>query len=222
MAVQRAEEFNASIDAQVLELEKQAKAAWAELRAHQPDRVIAALDDAFARNGLQATCEDAGLRDERHSATIIVIFGPLSQIPTSSPGTNARGDEVSKRIPKAERNALYITALGSTVLATAKCAFASAPSLEDARIVVLRHDPEAARVADRLQPIYRGSFDRSATTSLPWRSLDAAAEILGVDDAELRRRGVAEDIAPLDVRKDPALVSLLAKFRALLEAAPHS
>jgi hypothetical protein len=221
-ALVRAEEFNSTIDAQVAELEKQAKAAWTELRAHQPHRVVNALDDAFARYGLQATCEDAGLRDGQRFATIVVIFDPISVIPTSVLAINARGDEVSKRMPKADRNALYIDALGSSVLATVKCSFASAPSLQDARVIVLRHDAEATRVADRLQVIYRGAFERAATTSLPWRSLDPGVELLTANDAELQRRGVAEDVVPLDVRKDPALVSILAKFRAMLEAAPHA
>lgn len=221
MALQRAEQFNASLEATGDELERLATAAWSELRAHQPDRVIAALDDAFATAGLPATCDDAGLRDGRRSATLIVIFPPIVQIPSTVPGTNARGDEIARRVPKAERNALYVTALGSTVLGTVKCAFANAPSLEEARVIVLRHDQGAARVADRLQPIYRGSFDRVATASLSWRSLDAGTEILTGDDAQLRRRGVANDIAPLDARTDPALVTIVAKFRALLEAAPH-
>lgn len=219
-ALARADEHNASIDGQIVELEGQAKAAWAELRAHRPDRVVAALDDAFARNGLEATCENAGADAGRRRATIIAIFGPIDIISATESVTNARGDEVDRRRPKADRNALYVDALGSTVLAVAKCAFAAAPALERAEIIVLRHDRGATRVADRLQAIYRGSFDRPETTALPWRTIDPASHILTVDDAELRRRGAADDVAPLDVRRDPALVTILAKFRGLLERSP--
>jgi hypothetical protein len=106
------------------------------------------------------------------------------------------------------------------VLLTVKQAFASAPGLDDANVVVLRHDPDAAKVPDRLQPIYIGTFARADTARFAWKTLDPAEQLLGTARADLRRSGVAGDVAPLDVRKNPHLVSIVAKFRDRLESRP--
>jgi hypothetical protein len=217
-AMRRAAELNAQYDARAADLEVQAKAAWAELRAHRGDRVIAALDEAFAANGIDATCENAGSDGGRNTATIVVIFGSIALVPDRVAAQTAAGVTVAKRRTKTERNALYIEALGSQVLLTVKQAFASAPGLDDANIVVLRHNPDATKVPDRLQPIYIGTFARRDTARLAWKTLDPTEHVLGTARADLRRSGVAGDVAPLDVRKNPHLVTIVAKYRDLLES----
>jgi hypothetical protein len=219
-SVRRAAELNAQHEAQALALDGQAKTAWAELKAHRTDRVIAALDEAFMAGGIDATCDAAGSDGGRNTATIVVIFGSVAMIPDRVGTKNAAGKPVLKRRTRTDRNELYVEALGSAVLLTVKQAFASAPGLDDANVVVLRHDPNAAKVPDRLQPIYIGTFARADTARFAWKTLDPAEQLLGTARADLRRSGVAGDVAPLDVRKNPHLVSIVAKFRDRLESRP--
>lgn len=216
----RAAELTAHYDAHAVALESQAKTAWAELKAHRSDRVIAALDEAFIANGIDATCDAAGSDGGRNTATIVVIFGSIAMVPDRIATHTAAGVPAVKRRTKTDRNTLYVDALGSAVLLTVRQAFASAPGLDDANIVVLRHDPDAARVPDRLQPIYIGTFARTDTARLAWKTLNPTEQLLGTARADLRRSGVAGDVAPLDVRKNPHLVAIVARFRDLLESRP--
>lgn len=192
---------------------------WRRLSAHNPETVIVALDHAFADNASEVTCVDAGIDEERAYATIVIVFGPASAIPDRALSVTPGGKPTTKKRTKTERNALYVRALGSTVLATVKKAFAVAPALTEVRMLVLRRDPNASAPADCLAVIYQAAFGRAHTCSLPWDRIDPAEQLLAASHANLQRKGATRDLAAIRV-DDPALAQLVSTFADALRARP--
>lgn len=95
---------------------------WDALRAHDPVVVIEALDDAFADTASDSMCVDAG-SDPTTGAryvTAIVTCAPIDLIPEHRTDVTPGGKPPLKMRTKTNRNALYATAITSTVRATAK------------------------------------------------------------------------------------------------------
>ncbi|WP_460948413.1 hypothetical protein [Okibacterium endophyticum] len=193
-----------------------ADAQWQLLLSHDPDTVISTLDGAFFDNAEEATCVDAGVEDGRRYATVVILFSPVSAIPERTPSLTPTGKPTTKKRTKTDRNALYVQALGSTVLATVKEAFAVAPSLDEVRVLVLRQDTDAPTSADHLTAIYSAEFERERTNALPWARMDPGSELLAADDAQFERKGVAGDIIAIHV--DPELDNLIKTFTGALRA----
>ena len=110
-------------------------ARWDELCRHDPDEVIATVDDALADNASQSACIDAETGPAGNYVTLVVHYPGLEiaqgivQI-----GTNTRPRNEKEMIE------LYQRAIASTVIATAKEARAYAPAANEAYVVVLRYD----------------------------------------------------------------------------------
>jgi hypothetical protein len=188
---------------------------WRELLAHKPSTVIDVLERAFSDNASDATCVDAGIDDGRRYGTVVILFGPASAIPERTPATTPTGKPTTRKRTKSDRNSLYITALGSTVLATVKEAFSVAPQLDDVRIVVLRHDTAALKPTERLAHIYNAEFERVSTESLPWHELDPARQLVTATNANLERKGIAGDVVALH-SADAEINSMIAVFAEAL------
>ena len=201
------------------ELLAQAADDWHRLTGHDRVAVMEALETAFADNDSEAFCVDADTDERGRFATIVVCFGTASMVPERTTGRTPTGRLSAKKRTKTDRNAVYVQALGSTVLATVKEAFAVAPSVERIDLLVLRRDPEAARPADFITPIYAAEFERSRVKQLRWRSLDPGVELLTATSARFQRKGAAGDVAPIDLSDFDHFGALLDQVEAALREA---
>ncbi len=102
------------------------------------------LEEAFGDNASEATCVDVGVEEGTNYATVVILFGSAQMVPERTPSFTSSGKSTTKKRSRADRNALYVSALASTVLATVKEGLAAAPSVAEFRVVVMRKDPAAA------------------------------------------------------------------------------
>jgi hypothetical protein len=186
---------------------------WTLLNDHDTGLVMETLESAFADNASDATAVDVGTEDGVRYATVLVVFGAVDSIPERMPSLTAAGRPTTKKRTKSERNALYVAALGSTVLATVKEGLAVAPSVDEFRVVVLRKDLNAATPADFVAPIYAARFPRPVMQGLNWRTVNPTEALLSATDAEFQRKGAAGDVAPLKLAGNEDLAHLVERFR---------
>lgn len=131
---------------------------WDLLCQHDPDEVIATVDDALANNASQSACIDAGAGPLGRYVTVVVHYPG----PEITQGIVQAGTTTRPRTDK-EKNDLYKQALASTVVATAKETLARAPAATEAYVVVLRYDMRGRfKKAAQLDAIYAGAFERRA------------------------------------------------------------
>ncbi|MBT2568797.1 hypothetical protein J7I84_20345 [Arthrobacter sp. ISL-85] len=177
--------------------------------------VISALEAAYADNISDATCVDVGVEGSIRYATVVILFGAADLIPDRMPWLTPAGNLTVKKRSKTERNALFVAALGSTVLATVKEGLAAGPSVDEFRVVVLRKDPGALKPADFVAPIYIARFRRAAMAG-PWTTREPVASLLTAEGAMLTRRGAIGDVLPLDLSDHPETADLVETFRPLV------
>lgn len=159
---------------------------------------------------------DAGIEGGVRYATVVVVFGAVDSIPERTPTVTPAGKPTTNKRNKSDRNALYVAALGSKVLATVREGFAVAPSVDEFRIVALRKDLNAATPSDFVAPIYAATFPRSVTEGLEWQKADPTAALLTGQDAQFKRKGAAGDVVAIDLIEHPGLVELVETFRPLV------
>jgi hypothetical protein len=179
-------------------------AAWARLEANDPEVTLPALKKAFADN--DAPAEAIACEGDR--TTVLIRFSPPEAIvPERKPARTPTGKRTLKKRTKTEINSLYLEALGSNVLATAKETFAVAPGTETVQLLVLRRETDKKN-AGQLAAIYVGEFTRggyeAASPSAPGRALGLAPASM------LNLKGKTEQVAPLDLKERPELAALLA------------
>jgi hypothetical protein len=183
----------------------EADAHWHALMANEPETVMAALEVAFEDNESPA----AAIECVGAAVTTLIMFPSTDIVPNGKPAVTPGGKPTLHARTKTERNRIYLTALGSTVLATVKEALAVGPALNEISVVAVRKDLETPTPADYLAVIYAGRFLRDRMESLDWPRIDVVEELLLAPDALLNRRGAARDVAPLDLHDQPGLRTLL-------------
>jgi hypothetical protein len=147
--------------------QKELDAEWERLEANDPMTTIAVLETAFADNHSPA----APLDCEGDRTTVAMQFPqPDEVVPERKPAITPGGKRTLKKRTKTEANALYLEALGSNVLATAKEAFAAAPGTEVVQMVVIRRETDNRHVGE-LAAIYAGEFRRGRYLSTRMRHL---------------------------------------------------
>lgn len=216
LAVEEAERLDAENKDLYLRYCEDARQSRDRLLNHDTEMVIEALEAAYADNASEATCVDAGIEGGVRYATVVVVFGTVDSIPERTPTVTPAGKTTSKKRNKSDRNALYVAALGSTVLAAVREGFAVAPSVDEFRIVVLRKDLNAATPSDFVAPIYAATFPRSVAEGLEWQRADPTAALLTGQDAQFKRKGAAGDVVAIDLIEHPRLVELVETFRPLV------
>ena len=189
---------------------------WNALIAHVPEAVIAQLELAFEDNQSPAACMDVG-QDSARYATVLVMFGPPQMIPDQRPDVTPGGRPTLRKRSKTDRNALYIAALGSTVLATVKEGFAVTPSVEEIRVLVISKNPQALSPESFLSAIYTARFHREPLQRWHWPLVDPVEALLTAPDAMLQRKGATQEIMPLDLSEDPELAALVDHLRTDLQ-----
>jgi hypothetical protein len=187
--------------------QKELDEGWAKLQANDPEITLPALEQAFADNEAPAAAIDC----EGNRTTVVMQFSPPEAIvPERKPARTPTGKRTLKKRTKTEANALYIEALGSNVLATAKETFAVAPGTEQIQLLVIRRETDG-KLASQLAAIYVGEFNRTAFEGAsgsrdPGRALTLAEEPI------LNLKGKTAQVVPLDLKDQPDLNSLLAEL----------
>ena len=195
---------------------QEAAADFQRLVEHDPDSVITAVDTAFADNASESTCVDAGTDEETRFATVVVVFGSADLVPEKVAALTPAGQPTLKKRTKTDRNAVYVRALASTVLATVREALATSPSTDEVRVVVLRRDPQVADPTLRIAPIYTATFERTLVEQVRPDRVDLDQLLASVPDAQLVRKGATAEVVAIPTRDDEDLARLTAQFAGAL------
>jgi hypothetical protein len=185
----------------------QAQEHWSGLLTNDPGVVLAALEVAFEGNESPAVAIDC----QGATVSVVVLFPSIHLIPERRSAVTPAGKPTLKPRTKTERNELYVRALGSAVLATAKEAFAVAPAITTMSTVVIRHDGTRD-----ISPLYTGRLTRHRLDALDWNRTDPATELMSATDATIRRTGPTKEVQPLDLTDDPQWNVLAASIREAL------
>src|SRR5205823_1110376 len=130
--------------------------------------VISALEAAFADNGAPATPIDCD--PTTGTATVTMLFGHPDLIPDRTPAITPGGKPTLRKRTKADRNDLYLNALASNVLATAKEGFAVAPGLNAIKSLVVRRDPFPTG-SEQLVAVYAATWTRQMLADIDWETI---------------------------------------------------
>lgn len=188
---------------------------WQVLSSHDPHAVIEAVDDAFADNASDSTCVDAGTDPDTGAryVTAVVTYGGLDLVPEDRPDTTPGGKPTLRKRTKTDRNALYATALASTVLATAKEAVAVAVAATEVRVLVVRPDG-----AGSVEPVYAGTLRRDVLTGRDWQSVDPVDLVMSAENAEMARKGVTREVVPMTVGADSPIQDIVIAWTRTYDA----
>src|SRR4051794_5541108 len=152
--------------------------AWSALTSNVPQVVLGALEAAFEDNEAPAAAVDV----EGDRVTVLMMCPDPALVPERKPSITPSGSPSLKKRTKTEFNQLYLSAIASYVLATVKETFAVAPSLRQARLVALRHEPSAGLCADRLVALFAGTFTRDLMRGARWDAIDLTRVLDEVPD----------------------------------------
>jgi hypothetical protein len=179
---------------------------WEQLNANDPEIALDVLEQAFADNEAPAAAIDC---DGSRTTVVMQFVTPDAIIPERKPAHTPTGKPTLKKRTKTEINALYLSALGSNVLATVKEAFAVAPGTEIVQMLVIRRETDKKHTGE-LAAIYVGEFDRASYAAAsgsrdPARTLDTANE------ATLNLKGKTQAVSPIDLVGHEDLTSVLSQ-----------
>ena len=190
---------------------------WDALVGHDPQTVIEAVEQAFADNASDSTCVDAAADPDTgvRYVTAVVTYGGIDLIPDVRPDTTPGGKPTLRKRTKTDRNALYASAIASTVLATAKEALAVAVTATEVRVLVIRSSTSGSAAA--VEPVYAGTLRRDHLAHLAWRTVDPLVVAMSTEDAEMARKGSTREVVALAVDPDSSARELLDAWSQALD-----
>lgn len=136
-------------------------------------------------------------------------------VPENRPDTTPGGKPTLRKLTKTSRNALYATAVASTVLATAKEALAVADAATEVRVLVVR--PHGS---DSVEPVYAGTLRRELLTHRDWHSLDPIDVVMSAENAEMVRKGSTREVVTLPVDVDSPAQDILSAWSRTYDSQP--
>jgi hypothetical protein len=173
--------------------------AWQQLLNNDPPTVLAILEEAFEDNLSPAAPIDC----EGDEVRVIMLYDSPDLVPDRKPALTSSGNPTLAKRNKTERNELYAGSLASNLLATAKEAFAVAPSIHKVAVMVVRKDEVPQLSQPALSCLYCGRFQRSRFAQLDWSQVNPLTEISETPDALIKRKGRAAEVAPVDISGIP-------------------
>lgn len=179
-----AEEQQQAADA--ASLKKQWDEYWSRLLANDPQAILPALEQAFEDNEAPAaavSCQGARVDVVMRWPSLddVVSERKAAVTPSGKPTVHKRN--------KGERAELYLEALSSHALATAKEAFAVCPNIEQVGLAVVRGRQDPARGDKTLEPIALAVVSRQDFDRVQWDGISATAAFLGADSGRIGMRG---------------------------------
>ena len=175
-------------------------------RTNDPDVLLAVLSHAFQNSGAQA----APLSVWDAEVQLALLVPDLATLPELHPTTTAAGNLSLKKLTKGEMADLYKQLVAGLVLATAKEAFALAPSVSGVRIVALRNTPADAYGKVAPEAILAARIARLALNGVQWTTADALTILDGISsEIATRTAGPNMAFASLDLKTEPEIAHLI-------------
>jgi len=181
---------------------------WSELLAHDDVTVSAQVLHALTGRALGPVYVGTGNGDPTGHRYVrcAVRVDTIKVIPKTVPTRTPTGTSRLRRRTPAERNAAYLTAVASTVLAVVRTALAVSPATDEVRVLVLQRDP--GKTWKPLAPIYNGRFPRPWVTGFSWPTVNPIEAIRRAPTARLRLTSAGAMVGiPLD--DDPSSRALM-------------
>jgi len=188
------------------QLQRQLDDRWEAFVANEPTVVLETLEEAFEDNDAPA----AAVGMTGSEVAIVVLVPDLSAVPERLPSTTAAGNLSLRKLPKGQRNAIYLHLICGCVLTTAREALATAPGVKSLRIATLRRMESDSYGRPRAECVMATLFTRAALEGIDWQSADAPQVIAdAATEALIQLRGAAKNLVPLDLASEPELTALL-------------
>jgi hypothetical protein len=160
---------------------------WADLEANEESVVLPTLEQAFEDNDAPAAA--VSCRDSR--VDIVMRWPALDDVvPERKAAVTPTGKPTTiKKRSKGERAELYLEAMSSHALATAKETMAVCPYLDTIGIAVVRAGQDPARGDEILEPIVFGVVQCEQLAGLNWANISATAAFLSSAEGRIGMRG---------------------------------
>jgi len=180
---------------------------WQLLCANQPDVVRETLEEAFEDN----EAPSAAVGVEAGEAALVVLVPTVDgAVPEQMPTTTRAGNLTLRDLSRSDREDYYKLYVCGQALVTVREAFAVAPALRSARVVVLRRDEPDAYGRPLLSCLLAARFTRSALDGVHWDTADAARIVNDVaTDRLLNQAGRTKALAAIDLTDEPELAALI-------------
>ncbi len=176
---------------------------WARLTGNDPDTVLATLAEAFEDN--EAPAAPIGI--DGTELSLIVLVPDEDAVPERLPATTQAGNLTLRKLPKAERSALYLLLIAGHVLVTVREAFAVDPGVEAARVIAVRRSGPDIYGRPVLDCMVAGRWTRTAFNGVRWTDADAG-NILAGTATELVLNQKRGQILPVDLSTEPEIRDL--------------
>ena len=183
---------------------------WQALLAGDPAVVLATLAEAFADNEAPAAPLDVNGAE----VTIAVLAPPPSIVPEQMPATTDAGNLSLRKVPARQRAAMHTAAVMAHVLLTLREAFAVAPSLETARVVVLADDGRDAYGKTRRRAVLAGRWARADLAEVAWEQVEAHTIATGTATELLINHKATTGLQPLNLDDQPDIAALIERVDA--------
>ena len=190
---------------------------WEQLQANDPDAVLPTLEQAFEDN--EAPAAAVSCLEDR--VNLVMRWSPIDDVVSErKAAVTPTGKPTIKKRTKKEREELYLEAMCSHALVTAKEAFAVAPRIDRVGVAVVRTQTDPSRGDEIVEPILLALVTRQDFDGIRWENVNATAALLGSAEGRVGFRGKAASKAlyGLDLDEDPDEHAFIAKVAEGLEA----
>ncbi len=176
---------------------------WQALVRNEPQAVLTEVAASFEDNAAPVGVDGAEL-------SIVVLVPSLDAVPDRTPGVTAAGNPSIRKASATWRWDLYQQLVAGHALVSVREAFAVAPGIARATVVVLRDEGPDVYGRPRAEPVLATRIDRAALDGVRWQDVSAweVVEQLGRDTL-LETRGRADEVMPLDLADQPDLQALV-------------
>jgi hypothetical protein len=180
---------------------------WGLLCGNDPDMVLTALAEAFEDN----ESPSAAVNVADGEVSLVVMVPPAARvIPEQMPATTTAGNLSIRKVTASQRSDFYTIFVCAQVLVTVREAFAVAPALTSARIVVLRDDGRDPYGKPVLACLMAARVPHEALAGIRWADSDAPAILNAIATEQLlTQKGRAKELHPIDLSSEPDLAALV-------------
>jgi hypothetical protein len=190
---------------------------WERLGAGEAGAVLPMLEEAFEDNEAPAaavSCSDGRV-------DVVMRWSPITDVVSEQKAAvTPTGKPTIRKRNKGEREELYLEALCSHALVTAKETFAVCPGVQRVGLAVVRADTDPARGDEVVEPLVLALVTREDFNGIRWENISATAALLGSSEGKIGFRGKAASKAlhGLDLDDDPDVRHFIAQVTEGLEA----
>lgn len=190
---------------------------WDRLVANDPRAVLPALEQAFDDN--EAPAAAVSCRGAR--VDVVIRWPSLEDVVSERKAAiTPSGKPTIHKRNKGERAELYLEALSSHALATAKEAFAVCPKIKQVGLAIVRNGFDPARGDQTLEPIVLAVVSREDFDRIQWSNINATAAFLegGNGRIGMRGKGANKTLFGLDLDSEPEEKQFIAQVADGLDA----